>query len=517
MISKVLSRRPVSVAWIIGAVFVLLMLVLAAAAGISIWNSYNNALERARVRVTTAAQVVSTHVEWQIAASLRVLHDADRLLGANPASIDKSTGLELRTLLQFLPDGMQVMIVDETGRVRFSTSPKSHDLKPEDSQAINKLSGETAWYISPAETSGPPEERNFLIAKRIERDGRTVGGVVLSVPSITIINLWASLDLGPDSTVGLLRDDGWLIARYPMPDQPVNLANYVLFTEYLKNSTAGVYDAESPVDNTVRIVSYRTVRNGPLVVTASTSRTNAVERVWRQAFDLLLLLVPLIFSLAVLAIWVIRLLQHDERLRVGLSEAMERNKLLMREIHHRVKNNLQSVASLVKLQPVSDEAKKAMSDRIAAMSAVHEQAYRSDQYDVTNLGEYLSLLIDNIARSASPGIKVSKLLQNVTIDRDLAQPLGLVVNEVISNALKHAFSGRDSGSIDVRLGMLSPGRAELVIRDDGPGYEGSGNGTGMGSRLIRAFAQQLGDDFTYSRDNGTVFTIRFPARIPEGM
>lgn len=515
MTPKDLSRRSIPVTWIVPAIFILLVMVLAAASGFALWNSYKDALERARVRVTTSAQVVSTHIEWQIAASLRILHDADRLAGSNPvAGTIDSAGLD--SLLQFMPKGMSLMLVDPDGHILSSTSSQPHDLNGVDIDEIRKLNGNDAWYISPADTVGAAEDRSFMIAKRLERDGKFVGGAVLRVPVTTMTDLWASLNLGPGSTVGLLRSDGWLVARFPMPDEPVNLSNYILFTDYLKKSPAGVYDAESPLDGAVRLVGYRTVRNGPLIITASASRDYALVQFWKQVYDLLLLLVPLIVSLAALTIWVVRLLRQDEQMRAGLSAALERNKLLMGEIHHRIKNNLQSVASLVKLQPISNEAKTSMSDRIAAMSAVHELAYSSEQYDETNLTKYLTLLIDNLARSARPGIDVTKTLDSVAIDRDLAQPLGLVVNEVVSNSIKHAFPGNANGHIDIRLAMKSASHAELVVRDDGAGYDASGNGSGMGSRLIRAFAQQLGSDYEYGRDNGTVFAIRFPARPVAG-
>lgn len=513
MNSKTFVKKQIPVAWAVMAIAFALVLVLVSAIGLLIWNSYSDVLERTRVRVETSSQVVSTHVEWLIAASLRVLHDADKLAGSDPAAISSADASAFQWLLQFLPDGMILMLVDTGGRIVFSTSPSPGGLAPGDSAAINRLATGNDWYISPAEFNGNPGPQSFLIAKRLERGGKAAGGVVLRIPVVTITNLWASLDLGADSTVGLLRSDGWLVARHPMPDKPVDLGNFILFTDYLGKSPSGVYETISPVDGAARIVAYRTVRNGPLVVTASASRDYVLAPLWQQLQAVALLLIPLVMGLAALAFWVAKLLRRDELMRVSLSAAVERNNLLMREIHHRIKNNLQSVASLIKLQPISDEAKAAMNGRIAAMSAVHEQAYRSDLYAEVDLREYLTLLIGNIAKSASRDISIASTLQPVMIDRDLAQPLGLVVNEVISNAMKHAFAGRDKGQVDITLAMLSPDMAELVIRDDGPGYEPSdGESQGMGSRLIRAFAHQLGNDFGYVNDDGTAFSIRFAAK-----
>jgi two-component sensor histidine kinase len=309
-----------------------------------------------------------------------------------------------------------------------------------------------------------------------------------------------------------LREDGWQVARHPPVEKPMNLAGYVLFTDYIKASPQGVYDAVSPVDGERRTVGYRKVPNAPLVVIASVSHSFAMSRLREQMKQLALFLLPVLMGLGLLSIWVIRLLTRDEQMRASLASAVERNNLLMREIHHRTKNNLQSVASLFKLQPISEEAKAAMTARIAAMSALHEQAYRSDQFSELELREYLLTLIEAIRKSSAEGIRVDTDLARLEIDRDLAQPLGLIVNEVISNAMKHAFAGRSEGRIIVSLVRLAGDRAELTISDDGPGFTPTGAESGMGSRLIRAFAQQLGNDFSYASENGTRFMIRFPVR-----
>ena len=250
--------------------------------------------------------------------------------------------------------------------------------------------------------------------------------------------------------------------------------------------------------------------NAPLVVIASIERNFAMTRLREQMEHLALLLLPILIGLGLLAIWVVRLLKRDEQMRASLAAAVERNNLLMREIHHRTKNNLQSVASLLKLQPISDEAKAAMTARIAAMSALHEQAYRSDQYSDVNLRDYLLTLVGNIRKTCPEGIVIDSDFAEAWIDRDLAQPLGLIVNEVISNAMKHAFPGRTQGRIGVTLNLLPEHKAELAVSDDGEGFAPTGEESGIGSRLVRAFALQLGNDYSYTSDKGTRFSIRFP-------
>lgn len=89
-------------------------------------------------------------------------------------------------------------------------------------------------------------------------------------------------------------------------------------------------------------------------------------------------------------------------------------------------------------------------------------------------------------------------------------------SKVVSNAVKHAFGKRGADTISISLAMVAADRAELVIRDNGPGFTPTGQESGMGSRLTRAFAQQLGNDYAYASDNGTRFAIRFAATRSAG-
>jgi two-component sensor histidine kinase len=512
MRASTLHLKRLPAAWAVLVVALALLFVLVSAVGLIAWNSHDDARERALARVASAAQVVSTHVEWLTAASRLLLDETDRVVGAEIGTRLSGASEELSLHLKHLPAGVSFSLVDAEGRLISAEGGAGTPLGEAQGLTMAHISGARDWYVSALMKEAGSGEQAFLIARRIERGGRVVGAAVVKIPVEVMASVWRSLDLGPGSTVGLLREDGWQVARHPPVDKPMNLSGYVLFTDYLKSSPTGVYDAISPVDGERRLVAYREVPNAPLVVIASISHGFAMARLREQMEQLALFLVPVLLGLALLSIWVISLLKRDEQMRVSLANAVERNNLLMREIHHRTKNNLQSVASLLKLQPISEEAKAAMTARIAAMSALHEQAYRSDQFSELDLREYLLTLVESIRKSSAEGVRIDTDLARLEIDRDLAQPLGLIVNEVISNAMKHAFAGRRDGRIAVTLAPIAADRAELTISDDGSGFTPTGAEAGMGSRLIRAFAQQLGNDFSYASENGTRFTIRFPVR-----
>ena len=506
-----LPRKRLPAAWAVLAVALALLFVLVSGIVFIAWDSYEDAQERAHARVSSAAQVVSTHVEWLTAASLLLVDETDHVVGDDITTLRHGAREELALHLRHMPVGVSFSLTDTSGRVIYSEGGPPAPLGAGAHLSFADISGSRAWYVSAMINEPGSGEKVFLIAHRIVRGGKPIGAAVVRIPVEVMSAVWRSLDLGPGSTVGLLREDGWQVARHPSAERAVSLHDYVLFTDYLKTSTQGVYEAVSPVDGESRIVGYRKVPNAPLVVVSSLSRDFAMSRLRDQMEQLALFLLPLLLGLGALSVWVVRLLRRDERMRVSLAAAVERNNLLMREIHHRTKNNLQSVASLLKLQPISDEAKAAMTARIAAMSALHEQAYRSDQYSDVNLRDYLLTLTDNVRKSGTASIAIGTDLAPATIDRDLAQPLGLIVNEVMSNAMKHAFAGGE-GRIDMTLSMIAPDRAELAITDNGRGFTPTGKETGMGSRLIRAFALQLGNDYAYAQENGTRFAIRFPAK-----
>jgi two-component sensor histidine kinase len=192
-----------------------------------------------------------------------------------------------------------------------------------------------------------------------------------------------------------------------------------------------------------------------------------------------------------------------------LAGALEQNNLLLQEVHHRVKNNLQAVASLIHLAPIETHLKQDMSLRLLAMAAIHEQAYRSDQYGDVLLSEYLRRLLDGIRRVYGDRADIEATLNDIVVDRDQALPIGLIANEVLSNVFKHAFMPGERGHIDVSLRLLSDRDAELRISDNGKGYDTTAPATGIGSRLVRGLVAQLDGDVEMLSATGTTFRLRF--------
>ncbi len=204
-----------------------------------------------------------------------------------------------------------------------------------------------------------------------------------------------------------------------------------------------------------------------------------------------------------------------------IRESLEEKGLLLREIHHRVKNNLQIIISLFNLQShyVDDkkafEALKEGQDRIKSMALIHERFYQSEGLSKIDFDEYIKRLIDNLMLSA--GIDPDKFAYEVDADKisldiDTAVPCGLIINELVSNILKHAFTGMQKGSFKISFHRVEGDLLKLVVHDDGvglpPGFDIE-NADSLGMQLINALTNQLDARLYLQPSNGTTFVLEF--------
>ena len=224
----------------------------------------------------------------------------------------------------------------------------------------------------------------------------------------------------------------------------------------------------------------------------------------------LVLAAPVLFVLGFVINRLFKALRRDEQRAIALTAANERNAFLLREIHHRVKNNLQTVMSLIRLQKMPQGDKDSLLGRIASMVAVHQEMYSTDRFETVEAAAYLRKLVDEISQSYGREVEVGFSADPVHLSGDRAMQLGLLYNEIISNAFKHAWPADQKGHLDISLTEnADDGMVELVVADDGAGIVDTGK-KNMGSRLIVAFVAQLGGEMETVNDNGTRVTVRFP-------
>ncbi len=212
----------------------------------------------------------------------------------------------------------------------------------------------------------------------------------------------------------------------------------------------------------------------------------------------------------------------DRKIKEDRIQAALREKdVLLAEIHHRVKNNLQIVHSLLDLQstriddPTVLEMMRETQNRIQSMALIHQTLYQSRDFSGVDFGHFL----DNLAPilSASYGIDQNRIALSIdTVDvllpLNVAIPCGLFVNELVTNSLKHAFPHDRCGEVRIRLEKDSADYVCLVISDDGIGIPETvdfENTTSLGLKLVTLLAQQVEGDLTVNRSNPTQFVLRF--------
>ncbi len=209
---------------------------------------------------------------------------------------------------------------------------------------------------------------------------------------------------------------------------------------------------------------------------------------------------------------------NEERILASLRE----KEALLKEIHHRVKNNLQVISSLIGLQSAhireGQEVQGALADmqnRIKSMAIVHEKLYRSENFEGIDFGEYIAGMIESISKSmlsADRGIRILTGTEPVILGIDSAIPCGLILNELITNAAKHAFPEGRTGHITAGIREEEGGLVSIFVSDNGVGLPADfdpDSGSTLGIRLVQILTKQLGGTLSIATGSGTEFRVTF--------
>ncbi|MEO6287774.1 MAG: sensor histidine kinase [Dyadobacter sp.] len=212
-----------------------------------------------------------------------------------------------------------------------------------------------------------------------------------------------------------------------------------------------------------------------------------------------------------------RILEENNR---KINEQSEQMKLLMKELHHRVKNNLQIVSNLLSLQSnrlTDEDAKQSIKtgqQRIEAMSLIHKSLYNQENVNMVDMREYLTNLVESVMQSFGFSEERFRLILQVDVqelDIDLAMPLGLIVNEWITNSFKHAYQHVRHPELTLKLEMNDA--IQLEISDNGRGMDmklWERPGGSFGIKLIKVLSRQIDGQCTVAVDSGTRFTLEIP-------
>jgi two-component sensor histidine kinase len=209
-------------------------------------------------------------------------------------------------------------------------------------------------------------------------------------------------------------------------------------------------------------------------------------------------------------------------LNYELDTKNKQNELLLKEIHHRVKNNLELVKSLLALQSaqledsITKDAMIASQNRVQSMGIIHQKLYQGENLGSIEMKDYFLNLGEGILDTfdADDKVKIECAMDNLELDVDTAVPIGLIVNELLTNALKYAFPKDGRGNILISLSQSTPETLTLKVADNGVGkvIGLSPKGTGFGTQLIQLLTQQLDGKMVEDHENGTSVLFQFKTK-----
>lgn len=217
-------------------------------------------------------------------------------------------------------------------------------------------------------------------------------------------------------------------------------------------------------------------------------------------------------------------ISERKRQEQELESSLKQKELLLKEVHHRVKNNLNVVSSLLSIQgdyakdPETVRAFAEVQDRVRAIAGLHETLYTSEDLTNIHFRKYVDHLLGELRAVYDMGRNVNIAIDaaDVVLRVDQAMPLGLILNELVCNAFKHAFPGQRPGNIDVVLryasgGGGSPTACDLIVRDDGIGEGGNSQpAASIGTELVTLLVEQLQGSMEVRHRKGTEVAVRFP-------
>ena len=204
-----------------------------------------------------------------------------------------------------------------------------------------------------------------------------------------------------------------------------------------------------------------------------------------------------------------------------IKSLLAEKELLLKEVHHRIKNNMAVIVSMLSLQAETLEDSSAVAsledaqNRIRSMMVLYDKLYQSPKFREISTKEYLTSLIDEIvANFPNRGlVTIEKRIDDVVLAAKILSPLGIILNELLTNAMKHAFIGREKGIIVVSLSIKET-HVALVIKDNGKGIPEStdvSTSTGFGLHLVKILIGQLRGTIRLKREDGTTFILEFDA------
>lgn len=498
-----------------------------------VWREkHSAALERSR----QGAALVSEYTSRVLQSKIMLLNQIDRVMQDNP-DIEP---LRLHQMLQAMDAGFQYTtslgVIDENGDV--VAGSRTYPLKARfaDRDYFIALRGGSQQLVIDRVVLRPLQRDTMTVARRLPGD--EFRGIATASTEISKFSDFLSkMVFDEGSTALLVRADGKVLAR---PDQgpPVTMLPDGAGMRAMAQSAAGYFDAPGRMDGIVRSYAFVRVPDLSLFAVHGFSK----QEVWfdtlrAMAGNVLVLIVCAILAHFALTGMLRRIdldrirvaAEHDRRLLDEARRTSAIRETMLKEVNHRIHNNLQTIQSLIRIQsrkPIEPAVMlKEIGKRIWAISEIHSLLYRSAEYSSLELSAFIrSLAVNPGVVPPERGIAVHCDLETVTIDVRQAVPVALIVLEAVTNAMKHAFPDGRRGEITIAL-RSDGDTAEIIVRDNGVGLA-SEDVSASGTKLAAVLAEQIEGSFIWrdvapddrgqgdGKAGGVEMRLHFPLAAP---
>jgi two-component sensor histidine kinase len=501
--------------------------------GAFLWLEYRSALERARAATQDLALLMEEYTKRSLETSDLLLNDIIAYVrlrgGVGALSETADPSRYLTELTQKSSASDLFLILDrDANLIGLSMPQPGSPVNFADRSWFKAHKAGAETFVGSAIVGRIAKEILYTYSRRIpDLNGDFDGVAQVALRPGFLQEISRSEANTGNVMLGIWGRDGRVIARTGLrPDQiDLGVGQTILFNE-METQRTGTYRASDMGDGVERIVSFRRLERWPVTVTASIPVATALAG-WTTGLYWSTGITALVLVALSWLTWIgVRLSRQTEttqgqlqQANENLSGALNDKVMLLQEIHHRVKNNLQVTSSLLQMQarrfadPGVKIAFQETQDRLRSIGLIHDLLYRKDTGGAINLEDYLARLIGELSATygaTARGIAVDLDAEPITIDLDRGAPLALAVTEAISNAFKHAFGPGEGGRILVSAKRLD-GEIEITVQDTGKGISAEpDSGSSLGMKLIRSFTQQLGGRFSLEAKGGTVFRLVVP-------
>ncbi|HKH33447.1 MAG TPA: histidine kinase dimerization/phosphoacceptor domain -containing protein, partial [Beijerinckiaceae bacterium] len=344
-------------------------------------------------------------------------------------------------------------------------------------------------------------------------DGSFQGVVQIAVSPTYFREFYERLAL-EGGAIAIVDRGGAVLSRYPARPIAAPLPPESPLMSRIREADQGIFLDHSTIDGKKRLYGYTRVAGLPVYVGYGVGEDEIRKRWYERLSAYGIYFIPAALGLLILAFYAWR--SHDDleatvELRTrALSGALAEREQLLKEVHHRVKNNMQIISSLIRMQERVGTSSEETIRRVQAMALVHDLIYTQGQFAAVDLAAYADRLVETLRAGPGHGIAFNLDASPVATTLDRAMPFALILSEVVTNAIRHAFKER-RGRIDVTLSQTD-GSVRLRVHDDGFGFNPEVDGRGFGLQLVESLAKQLDASFNFERDQGTTFSMTFPAK-----